>query len=91
MATKTATPEDLQTNIDALTADVKALADSVARLTKTEAGKLKDRGQETYQNLAAEAGVQARKAGEMVQERPGTAMAVATGLGFVAGLLMGRK
>ncbi len=91
MAAKAETPEDLKAHFETLSADVQALAASVAQLTKAEGEKLKAKGQEQYEALASEAAVRGRQASAAVQENPGAAIVIASGVGFLAGLLLGRK
>ena len=91
MATKPQTPEDIKEHLDTLTADIKALADAVAGLTRAEAEKLKDEGRNRAEALAKEAGARVHQAEVAVHDHPGMSIAVATGLGFLAGLILGRR
>lgn len=91
MAAKAETHEDLKAHFETLSADVQALAASVAKLTKAEGDKLKTKGQEQVEALANEAAVRGRQASAAVQEHPGASIAIASGVGFLAGLLLGGK
>ncbi len=96
------TVEELSRQVEALRADIAAIAETLKGLgragTRAAADEVRDRAEH------ARAGAEARiedvharldaalaEADRMARDRPATAMGIAAGLGFLVGLLLGRR
>jgi ElaB/YqjD/DUF883 family membrane-anchored ribosome-binding protein len=97
-----ASSEDLERQIEALKKDVAGIARILSDMGSQRRDDLKDtvgrtaadlraRGEATY-NDARDRGIElGDQAADAVRRQPGTAIALAVGLGFVIGLVTGRR
>ncbi len=97
-----ATAEDLAEQVSALKADVARLTELLGQYGRTRAGDAAEEAERRAAALRAEVerqasrlGDQARRASDdahdFVRERPGMAVALAAGLGFLVGFLTSRR
>ncbi|MBO6561020.1 MAG: DUF883 domain-containing protein [Nisaea sp.] len=98
---KNASQEDIESQLAALREDVAALAGSFADLGRSKAGEAKVRGQDMASKAAERSGAAARRVRDDlkriedgvstgVRERPLRSIAIAAGIGLVAGYLIRR-
>ncbi len=101
-AKKEASYEDLNEQISILRDDISALTGTIADLTKAQANQLtgaaaqqaeaaRQKGVETAALVANQAKDVQTQAQEFVDARPGTALGIAAGLGFLVGMMSARK
>lgn len=94
--------EDLRAQVDLIRTDISALAELMGEIGASRKDEAAQQMQDTAENLrerADAAGDQAREqfdaaAATMrttLQDQPGMSLAIATGLGFVVGLLLARR
>lgn len=99
---KDTTISDLQAQIAALKTDIsqlsttivdlgKAQTDSLAATTKDNAAALKTKGEVALDQARDTASTLVSDAETKVRDNPGTAVAIATGLGFLLGMAAGRR
>ena len=99
---KTADTEELGRQIETIRRDIAVLTDLIAELGRSRRDAASQQGQQKVTELrsrAEAAGVDAmervnelgERAQAQVREQPAAALLVATGIGFLAGLLMRRK
>lgn len=96
------TLKEVSIQIEALKTDLANLTDAVgsygkARYRRTRkdlergARAAQDRTEESIDHLRGEAEHYAHEAQEMVRQQPGTALGLAAGVGFLAGLIVSRR
>ena len=76
--------DDLAAQIDQLRRDVSGLTETLGTLAQARAGSAMDGARDTAGDVAAEIDA-------AVRAQPALSLAMATGLGFVVGLLLGRR
>ncbi|MEX5728217.1 ElaB/YqjD/DUF883 family membrane-anchored ribosome-binding protein [Rhodovulum iodosum] len=97
-----ASSEDLERQIDALKADIAGISRTLADMGAERRSELQDsvhktasdlkaRGEATLDDARARGGELGDQAADAVRRQPATAMGLAVGLGFVVGLMTGRR
>ncbi len=94
--------DDLMREIETLRADLARITETMAEMGKAEARsmasevrkrsrKAREQVEDELENLRGSAEAAIDQADDLIRERPALAMAIAAGLGLVAGLLLYRK
>ncbi|WP_172300289.1 YqjD family protein [Pseudoruegeria sp. HB172150] len=83
--------EELQAQIATLKADITALTETMKTMGKTRAAQLREQG-EAAVGQAKVKGLEAYEQAEAsVRENPAMAVGIAAGVGFLVGVILGRK
>lgn len=69
----------------------KTQKDNASAQAKAQAEKLRSQAEDTYAQAEAQARAAYTQAESAVRENPASAMAIATGIGFLVGLVMSRR
>ncbi len=95
---KTMTSEELSEQLDTLRQDMADMGRMLATMGASKARDAKAAVQDTAAHLKADgihyahvAGEKADEALDMVRRQPASSVAIAVGVGFLAGLVMGRR
>jgi ElaB/YqjD/DUF883 family membrane-anchored ribosome-binding protein len=94
--------QDLSDQIDTLRSDIEKLTELMGTLAKKKSNKARDRVSEMAEEAAAamedktrhamdEAGALRDQAETLVRRNPSAALGLATGIGFLVGLLLARR
>ncbi|MBB5516834.1 ElaB/YqjD/DUF883 family membrane-anchored ribosome-binding protein [Rubricella aquisinus] len=101
-STTSASTDDLVKQIETLKADVQALTDTLGELGKAQgaaaknaaaekAAALRDAGEDQINRARGAANDLNDQANEFVRTQPATALGIAAGVGFLVGMMSGRK
>lgn len=96
------TTEDLAAQVEALKADIAALTHSLGDYGRTQGAHLAETARESaksarssgeaeLEHLRSKVNDLSRQAEDFVAHKPGVALGVAAGLGFLAGLVLSRR
>ena len=92
---KDVTIEDLSAQIETLKNDIATLTGSLSNYGKATTEEAKQKAKETISDLGAAGREKAHdaqsQAEEFIRTQPATALGIATGIGFLIGLLMSRR
>jgi ElaB/YqjD/DUF883 family membrane-anchored ribosome-binding protein len=89
------TTEDLAAQVDALKADIAALTQSLGDYGRTQSAHLAESarasGEAEYEHLRSKVADLGNQAEDFVVQKPGVALGIAAGIGFLAGLVISRR
>lgn len=86
-----ATSEDLERQIEALKNDIAGISRTLTDMGAARGDEVKARVHQTASDLQDRGRDMGEQAADAVRRQPATAVGIAVGLGFVVGLLTGRR